>query len=180
MKVFVKKLYENSRLPEYNHDDDAGMDVFAAWVKDTDKFLEYGTGISLEIDPEESKDWYVKLGPRSSISKYDLVLANSEGKLDNGYRGEVILRFKKTPNLFNIMKGIAAKVKDSLMYGNLVNFLHYSFSVGEIEKRYCKYYEVGDRIGQIILEKRPKIELILSEELTETERGGKGFGSSGE
>ena len=42
-----------------------------------------------------------------------------------------------------------------------------------------KIYEVGDRIGQMIIIKHPTIEFVESEELSETERGCSGYGSSG-
>jgi dUTP pyrophosphatase len=41
-------------------------------------------------------------------------------------------------------------------------------------------YNVGDRIGQIIILPYPKIELIEVAELTKTDRGPGGFGSTGE
>jgi len=40
-------------------------------------------------------------------------------------------------------------------------------------------YKVGDRIGQIIIIPIPKIKLQLVEELSETDRGDGGYGSSG-
>ena len=42
-----------------------------------------------------------------------------------------------------------------------------------------KIYEVGDRIGQMIIIKYPTVEFVESEELSETERGCGGYGSSG-
>ena len=42
-----------------------------------------------------------------------------------------------------------------------------------------KEYEIGDRIGQIVIVKHPTIEFVESEELSETERGRGGYGSSG-
>lgn len=40
-------------------------------------------------------------------------------------------------------------------------------------------YEVGDRVGQIIIMPYPKVEFLEVEELTKTERGDGGFGSTG-
>lgn len=40
-------------------------------------------------------------------------------------------------------------------------------------------YQVGERIGQLVILELPKIELEESEELSESERGGGGYGSSG-
>ncbi len=40
-------------------------------------------------------------------------------------------------------------------------------------------YEVGDRIGQIVIIPHPNIELVEVSELSETERGISGYGSTG-
>lgn len=40
-------------------------------------------------------------------------------------------------------------------------------------------YQVGDRVGQIIIMPYPKVEFLEVEELTKTERGDGGFGSTG-
>lgn len=42
-----------------------------------------------------------------------------------------------------------------------------------------KKYKIGDRIGQLVIMPYPKINLIEVEELTDSERGLGGFGSSG-
>ena len=42
-----------------------------------------------------------------------------------------------------------------------------------------KRYEVGDRVGQIIIMPYPEIELVELDTLSKTERGEGGFGSSG-
>ena len=48
---------------------------------------------------------------------------------------------------------------------------------------FCKtpkeVYEVGDRIGQMIITPYPKVTLVEVEELSDTERGDGGFGSTG-
>lgn len=43
----------------------------------------------------------------------------------------------------------------------------------------ARTYDVGDRIGQIIIVPYPKIEFVEVKELEESERGSSGFGSSG-
>ena len=40
-------------------------------------------------------------------------------------------------------------------------------------------YKIGDRIGQIIILPHPQIEFEEAEELSETERGNGGYGSTG-
>jgi len=43
----------------------------------------------------------------------------------------------------------------------------------------AKIYHVGDRVGQLIIMPYPQIELVESDELTDSERGDGGFGSTG-
>lgn len=140
--VNVKKLDENAKIPEYAHDTDAGADLIAVSKKETEKYIQYGTGLSFEIVQPMNDGWYIEIFPRSSISNYDLFLANGTGIIDSSYRGEIIFRFKKT-------------------------------------KENGKYYEIGDKIGQMILKKRPKIVFIEKENLSETKRGIGGYGSTG-
>ena len=89
--------------------------------------------------------------PRSSIMKKDLSLTNSVGVIDSGYRGEIKFAFRK---------------HDTTMPA-------FGFPIPS------ESYEVGDRIGQLIIMPYPSIELVESEELSSTERGEGGFGSSG-
>ena len=90
IKIKVKKLKENAVVPKYAREGDAGMDVVAISKRITDKFVEYGTGLAFEIP-----DGYVMLiFSRGSVSKKDLILANSVGVLDSGYRGELMIRFQ--------------------------------------------------------------------------------------
>jgi dUTP pyrophosphatase len=56
---------------------------------------------------------------------------------------------------------------------------------GEIKFRFRRLafsknvYNIGDRIGQLIIIPYPKINFILTENLSETSRGAGGFGSTG-
>ena len=43
----------------------------------------------------------------------------------------------------------------------------------------AKIYHVGDRVGQLIIMPYPQIELVESDELTDSVRGDAGFGSTG-
>jgi dUTP pyrophosphatase len=53
-------------------------------------YIEYSTGISLEI-PE---GYFGSVRPRSSIRNTGLILANSPGTIDSGYRGDLVVCFK--------------------------------------------------------------------------------------
>ena len=150
MKVKIKKLDAIAQIPKYSKESDAGMDLVAISKNETNDYIEYGTGLAMEI-PEG----YVGLiFPRSSISNHDLVLSNSVGVIDSGYRGEVKARFKiqKTPNGLEMMVG--GMIRPTL-------------------------YEVSDKIAQIIIVPYPKVEFEVVEELNESARGAGGFGSTG-
>jgi len=93
MKVNIKRLHENATIPFYAKESDAGMDLVITDIKgETEWDISYGFGISMEIP-----DGFMGLVfPRSSIRKTDLLLSNSVGVIDAGYRGEIQATFKKT------------------------------------------------------------------------------------
>jgi len=93
MKVNIKRLHENATIPFYAKESDAGMDLVITDIKEeTEWDISYGFGISMEIP-----DGFMGLVfPRSSIRKTDLILSNSVGVIDAGYRGEIQATFKKT------------------------------------------------------------------------------------
>lgn len=79
LEVKIKKLIPESVIPTYAKPGDAGMDLTAVSMETKGKYIEYGTGLSLEI-PEG----YVGLiFPRSSISKTVLGLSNAVGVIDS-------------------------------------------------------------------------------------------------
>ena len=150
MEVKIKKLYEDSILPTKAHATDAGYDLYAhSKSYDDDGNVVYGSGIAMEIP-----QGYVGLVfPRSSNAKKDLILSNSVGVIDSGYRGEILFKFKPSsviekPDLAYIPESIAK-------------------------------YEIGERIGQIIIIPYPYIEFVEVDELSDSERGIGGYGSSG-
>lgn len=164
MEVKIKKLNEHAVIPSYAKQGDAGMDITA-----TSRYFDeygnvvYGTGLAFEI-PE---GYVGLLFARSSVSKQDLCLANCVGVLDSGYRNEVFFKFKPT-----------------LAYTSNTELDEIDFSDIEIAgSKKCpikhSIYEVGDRIGQIIIMPYPYIEFKEVNELSESERGLGGWGSTG-
>lgn len=136
VQVKIKKLKKAAVVPKYAKPGDAGLDLTATDVKSCEKYVEYGTGLAVEI-PDGFAGFLL---PRSSLSDYDLVLSNHVGLIDSGYRGEIKARFKR---------------------------------LGE------RIYMPGDRIVQLVILPYPKVELEEVNELSETERGASGYGSSG-
>lgn len=150
MKVRFKRLEENAVLPAYANDgEDVGLDMVAVRKEyDEDGNVVYGTGVAVEIP----KGYGGFLFPRSSNSKKELLLSNSVGVVDPGYRGEVIFKFKKT-------------FEPSILTG-----MWHSID---------KEYEVGDKVGQMVILPYPHIEPEWAEELSSSVRGEGGFGSTG-
>lgn len=139
MKVKIKRLHPNAVIPKYSLEGDAAMDVTAvSYHLDADKNHVYGLGIAIEIP----KGYVGLLFTRSSVCKKPLLLSNSVGVIDSGYRSEISMKFKCTDP-------------------------------------YARLYEIGDRVGQLIIIPYPEIEFKEVDELSETERGANGYGSTG-
>jgi len=101
MVIKFKKLDKEATAPSRANPTDAGWDLTAMYIELGEKFedpITYRTGIAVAI-PE---GYVGLLFPRSSIYKKDLLLANSVGVIDPGYRGEIIFKFRRT-----IERGIA-------------------------------------------------------------------------
>lgn len=139
IKVKIKKLSKNAKLPTKAHETDAGYDLYAASISvDKNYNIVYGTGIAVEIP-----NGYVGLVfPRSSIASKDIMLTNSVGVIDSGYRGEIMAKFKRVTGEFGA-------------------------------------YQVGDRIAQLIIMPYPEIEYEEVDDLSDSDRGVGGYGSSG-
>lgn len=80
---------------------DACVDLVAQRVIEEDESkIKYGTGLFVEL-PKYTE---MQIRPRSSIYNFDLILANSPGTIDEGYRGEIMVAFKKLKKKGNFYK----------------------------------------------------------------------------
>jgi dUTP pyrophosphatase len=156
MQVKIKKLHKDSVIPKYAKNGDAGMDLTAV-SKHYDEYgnTVYGTGLAFKIP----KGYFGLLVPRSSNAKTDLRLTNSSGILDSGYIGEVMFKYRN-----DSFSSSSMLVKNDLINNNL---------------NFNNEYEIGDRIGQLIILPYPQIEFQEVDDLGETERGTGGFGHTG-
>jgi dUTP pyrophosphatase len=94
--VKIKKLSEDAVIPSYSKSGDAGMDLtITKEIENTSFSVTYGFGIALEIP----RGYVGLVFPRSSIRNQELILSNSVGVIDSGYRGEIQATFKKTNGL---------------------------------------------------------------------------------
>ncbi len=102
----VERMTETAKLPVRAHPTDAGWDIFA----DEDVKLFVGrvvaikTGLKLSI-PE---GWEVQVRCRGSIAMKGIVVANSPGTVDSGYRGEIkvlLMLMNPVNDSYDIWKG---------------------------------------------------------------------------
>jgi len=142
MKIKIKKIHKNAVIPSYTKTGDAGLDLICISKEIKSQYIEYDTGLSMEIPT----GYVGLLFPRSSVSKTSHILANGVGVVDSGYRGSIKLRYKK---------------------------LSYYITMENEE------YNIGDRVGQIVIMQVPNIEFKETNKLSDTLRGDNGFGSTG-
>jgi len=181
MKIQVLKnedYKETSNLPKKGTDRATGFDVIVTSAPEIVgelyengsykriDYIQYKTNLKLAVQKDRQfsnfgyndLDYDILAFPRSSVSKYNLVLANCIGLIDADYRGEVLLRFKYIwqPEDYRIRT-------DNLLEGH-VNF--------------NKLYNKGDKVCQLKVTKVENVEFVLVDELDSTNRGEGGFGST--
>lgn len=157
LQVKFKLLHPAAVVPKYAKAGDAGMDITAidngtnVFPADKPGNSFYYREYSTGLAIEIPEGYVGLIFPRSSISSTGFFLSNSVGVIDSGYRGEIKFRFKVDAAGY-LLQGVKA----------------------------LQAYQAGDRVGQLIIMPYPKVQLIQVDELSETERGDKGFGSTNE
>jgi dUTP pyrophosphatase len=141
MDLAVKLLHPAARLPRRAHPGDAGADLFAVEevLIPPGERRDVGTGLALAI-PAGCAGF---VQPRSGLAfKHGIMVVNSPGLIDAGYRGEVRV--------------------------SLYNSGREPFVV-----------TLGERIAQLVIQRVEEPTFMAVEELPDTPRGKRGFGSSG-
>lgn len=153
INVKFKKLHLLAETPKQVHSQDAAFDLVALskspYNGNNADLPQYLYEFGLSIELPE--DHFGLIVPRSSIYKTTMRLSNCCGILDCGYTGPIMAIF------------------DDIAKSKEYNGLNYSRSI---------HYNIGDRIAQIIILPRPKVSWECVEELSSSERGTGGFGSS--
>ena len=193
VKYYIKNV-DGLVIPKRANETDAGYDVVATspanivgetWSSRDGQthykridYIEYQTNLYIHPTSEAIEscqtsysiyNCHTDLRPRSSISKYNLVLANSVGLIDRGYRNQILVRFKYIwqPEDFRVLDSMWQpedyRTTDSAMIGS-VNLK--------------KIYNCGDKICQLLPMETHDIDFQVMEYLDGDDRGG-GFGSSG-
>jgi dUTP pyrophosphatase len=97
--------------------------------------------------------------------------------IDSGYRGEVTAKFASRFSMTRPCKFID---KLKMLFETKKSFKVTNYS--ELNSSSCFEninYNVGDRVAQMVILPYPKVEFNEVDELSETERGKNGYGSTG-
>ncbi len=151
-KELVRDFYQN-KVEKVSYNGDCGVDLIfpTDQVFITNSVVKCGMGISCEFIPEgQNVSGAFDLVARSSISATPLMLTNAVGIFDPGYRGEVIAAFRCFMD------------RD---HKNTIDDFKY------VVKK-------GTRLVQIVAPDRKPIAVVLVDELSQTDRGNAGFGST--
>ena len=189
--VKLKKIDERAVIPTYAHNGDVGMDMTAIDVEYDEKLdmYIYHTGLAFESELHYGQFLY----PRSSNRKTDAYLCNSVGIADSAiYRGEIVFCYKNRDSIETIAKIKSMETMFETLggcgEGRLYYFVPFAKEKGEEvykqikeDAKNLKYapYKVGERVGQMVFMAYPNVKLEIVDELSDSERGTGGFGSTG-
>ena len=159
--IHIEKCREDAKLPQYAHDGDAGMDLYAA--EDVIVYPGRSALVPVGIKLAIPYGYEVQIRPRSGVSlKTPLRIPNSPGTIDCGYRDEV----------------------NVIVYNASIMEKEGSSEPLTIDQKGCIHgtYKIrkGDRIAQMVVAKVEYCNFIETDNVKEIgeDRGG-GFGSSG-
>ena len=97
IKIKVKKVHPDAIIPKYAHEGDSGMDLCSvenAKLNSLQRAV-LKTGLSFEIP----RGYEMQIRSKSGISlKKGIVVINSPGTIDSGYRGEILVALFNTSN----------------------------------------------------------------------------------
>lgn len=102
IKVKIKKLHEDSKVPQYATEGSSGVDLCAyledyqsVVLKPNERWL-FPTGICMEIPV----GYEGQVRPRSGLAvKYGITVLNTPGTIDADYRGEIKVCLLNTSNM---------------------------------------------------------------------------------
>ena len=154
--VGVKRMHKDAVIPRQATTGSAGMDLTAVSMNyDVYGNACYHFGLAFEIP----RGYVGLLFPRSSCSARPLTMSHCVGVIDSDYRGEV-----------------SAKFKPSLLFGSQLLGHLWALLRGREPRR---TYQVGERIAQLVIVPCPQVTITEKLELSRTERGEGGYGSTG-
>lgn len=173
----VKLLSKNARMPERNHKTDAGYDIFSAEtvVLEPQEKAVIKTDVAVSI-PE---GYVGLLTSRSGVSSKTYLVIET-GKIDAGYHGNLGINIKNDEERDGIpflYDDIDAELEDGL-----ISILDIKGNYVQDGRGIRRVYQInkGDKLAQLVIVPIWTPELKQVEEFESvSERGAKGFGSSG-
>ncbi len=105
-KLKIKRISDKAILPNYAHEGDAGLDLYAVKeliLKPGERGLVH-TGIQIEL-PRNTE---AQIRPRSGLAlKHGITTLNSPGTIDEGYRGEIgVILINHSDETFKVEEGM--------------------------------------------------------------------------
>lgn len=176
LRVKVKRVNEDIQIPHYAKTGDSGFDLVATKnvvIKPGETVI-IPTGLAFELP----QNYEMQVRPRSGISRKTM-LHVALGTVDSGYRGEVgvIVKNLKAP-LITIPEDLSEDFEEI--------FTNVAQDIEEKNIEFCDpcpegsyYIRKGDRIAQGVITPVEVAHFEEVDELSGTERGACGFGSTG-
>ncbi|OOM16323.1 dUTP diphosphatase [Clostridium saccharobutylicum] len=102
----IRKINDKAILPNYAHEGDAGLDLYAVQelvLNPGERGLVH-TGIQIELP----KNTEAQIRPRSGLAlKNGITTLNSPGTIDEGYRGEIgVILINHSQEIFKVDQGM--------------------------------------------------------------------------
>lgn len=172
LEVNVKKINPNAKLPTYAHDGDACFDLYAAQdvVISPGETKIVSTGLVFEVPAGH----VMRIYPRSGISaNRPLRLPNSPATIDAPYRGDIGIIIENTAP-------VKSEFVDAILpLSHKEEELSAYKVTGRLQPVNTVLIRKGERIAQADIIPIPKVVFNEVTEVTETNRGGSGYGGSG-
>lgn len=177
MQIKFTKTHPNAVIPTRGSAGAAGFDLTAVSLKRAADLYIYDIGIAMEIPA----GYFAAIFPRSSIFFTGLELTNCVGVIDSDFRAPISAIFREVPGDQH-----ARRLALHPLFPGKTHMMH--------------PYKPGDRIAQIIIQpcvvptqkmrqdmeiayrlpmQLEQVEFVEVPELSQTERGAKGYGSTG-
>jgi dUTP pyrophosphatase len=154
LKIDFELIHPDAVPPMKANDSDAAFDLVAVSFEKKDFTVIAHTGLKIALPP----GYEAQVRARSGLASKGIVVANSPGTIDPGYRGEVMVILGSLTGIPPFQTGDMNKC---IQCGNTV-------------------LEPGDRVAQLVIQPVLNVEFEEVESIdTETDRGVAGIGSTG-
>lgn len=183
MGVRIKKLHEDAVIPRYAHEGDSGFDLVAVEdiIVEPGETVKVPIGLAFEIP----RGYELQIRPRSGITS-KTKLRVQFGTVDSGYRGAVAVTVDNIkPEPFQLAFDSAMLRHLDLDDDGKSPFIGLTDGTTEwLPKFWNKpdgtyLIRKGDRIAQGVIAPVGHTSFEVVDELSDTERGVNGFGSTG-